>query len=534
MSHPFPCSLTILDYYQFFYFLFFGFGPASSWGMDPAHVLRIVRAVWKTYPATCDSESSSSNSSCEIIDASTTAPAPLQQTRRPHLLQLTEHLFHEPSCLYNEGVYHNFIMAFVTFRLSADAITVPDAMERDLLLHRALKTVDSTIRLNFDEQENLFRYRTWSPFWDHGDDALRTLPFPFRPSSYMPCDDFRTAANAVALWILNLLAGADIETSAACRYRTYRDRMLPAFLGKLWDAEAKLFRSSTGKDHYRAVDQAMAYLSLRSLAANCRTDTVQAIAQQAVFSLVEQFRYEPDGEEDASTNQAGTPQFSRVRPYLWPEDIAKEGSSSPPASARQGGPAQRFLWQECWVILALLSARPVVAQLLLTNCHEAYRRVGTGADCHAERSGRNDARMPTLNLSSKAFAPPSFQAPCFTNDTSLFVMTNRFAHALGRCAIVDGYAKPGASVSDQRANSDTSNGCSGRIASTCLCGRLESEYPQFLKSMSHVSAQLAEESELLVASTTHRELGIWPSSETCFGLLATSRDFNLVDEDGRQ
>jgi hypothetical protein len=297
----------------------------------------------------------------------------------PPLLSLIDHMYHAPSGLHSEGVWHNLSLILAYLRLQ--------------LPERAYLTASSLYALNYDSQHHAWRQRTWSPYWDH---QLDNLPRHFKKSHYEENHQHRLGANALSIIVWRALAAEKPEPFAP-----QWQMLTSSFCDLFYDASLGLWKSATEKVSYRAVDHALAYCALRVMRQHDRnSDKLESLMKATRNTLLTTFGY-----GQALDNG----DWTLVRSYYHHPDRSSSASDAENAQLR-------FLWQEIWVLLALLDDTPRAQSLM--------------------RALIRDYLQPSTNLLT---SEPLYRGktcyhtdlPAYTGDDALFGMTVRWMHKRG-------------------------------------------------------------------------------------------------------
>jgi hypothetical protein len=112
-------------------------------------------------------------------------------------LHLISQFFHAPSCLHNEGVWHNCLMGINYVLLSQKCQT-----HQEEYSEKYKKLSDSLYELNFDEKAYLFRNRTHSTHWNHETSHCTFISYQYSRSVVHYKEDPEKNLNSNAIAIL--------------------------------------------------------------------------------------------------------------------------------------------------------------------------------------------------------------------------------------------------------------------------------------------------------------------------------------------
>ncbi|KAL0484460.1 hypothetical protein AKO1_005151 [Acrasis kona] len=285
---------------------------------------RIIEGVWSTYkfPAVEDTKNH------KLIFPET----------NPQGLDLKHQYFHEPSCLHNEGVWHNCMMGLNYVLASKTQLRINEKSEAvNESLHKNLK------QLNYDFERNLFRNRTHSPYWDHSTIKIKARPF----GKHYEQDDthcLNTNALSIIYWSFLTQGNIDIEHMWESIQKTF------------YCEEFNLYKKVPNVQKYRAIDHAIlllaAHLHCLALINDSRRQFLQKLILDLTNVLLNVFNYaDPD----------------LIKSYVVPCENENKNSSR----------IQRFAWQDTWIAITLEMLN-VNVDVLTKNIYETFVEQSTG------------------------------------------------------------------------------------------------------------------------------------------------------------
>jgi hypothetical protein len=138
----------------------------------------------------------------------------VRQTTGAEPLSLVDHFYHKPSGLHNEGAAtHIGVIGCTYFTVCLKCVDSGVWHNCMMILSylklgwkdEALKTAASLRALNFDHQPQLFRSRTFSPYWNHD---LGSLPMHYKAQAFQETSEKRCITNAMCVFVWGKLCGS--------------------------------------------------------------------------------------------------------------------------------------------------------------------------------------------------------------------------------------------------------------------------------------------------------------------------------------
>lgn len=249
-------------------------------------------------------------------------------------------MYHSPSGLYNEGVWHNCIAGYALLRLHS--IT-----KEDRFYERALVLSKSLLSTHFDAKKRAFRQRVHTPYWSHDDSRISRL---YKPHFWAESFDCKSASQAAAISFFSLLY-EHIPNDVS--------RVVRPFIRNFFDFERKIWISSL--DHSRrarAVDQALcliACLHVRHLVE--QRDIAFQSGVEGADDDHHMIDLPPGWDLDLVISETRKTLLDRFG-YSDVNSCSAYISWIDEGEATLSGVKERYSWQEIWIALALLKSSP--------------------------------------------------------------------------------------------------------------------------------------------------------------------------------
>ena len=391
---------------------------------------------------------------------------------------LIDNMYHEESGLFSEGCWHNFVMGLNYIHILRN--TQYHSFSSEYTIKEKLrKLAHSVLNLNFDKRQELFFMRQPSGIWQNVDESeMQERKEFWRPHM----EKKKLISNAMALLFYSTLPHEYLPSELNL------DRLCNSIIANFYDEETKLWKTTASSDpkecpvtsqHYRLVDHALVYLALLRFSLKATNpsikDRVDGLTTELLSTILLRFKVESI-EDRISYLDDNLQQFPK-----------------------------RFLWQECWVVIALIASKKCnsVVSKLVGNMFWEYLDEETGflfSESIGSIKDTSTIQIKDNGKTKRKISPNTHQMFCsFINDNSLFywILSNRHLF--------------------------------------CSADELQKEWKEYSTSFklylekATVRTPVDSSQRLFISDYFLRE-GLWANSETIFALLGTINDLLAVGD----
>ncbi|KAL9642777.1 hypothetical protein ABK040_009852 [Willaertia magna] len=324
--------------------------------------------------------------------------------QRYHLIH---NMYHSETGLHSEGCWHNFIMGLNYIQILSEEESAMREFCCEFQVNEKLsKLSQSILNLNFDLKDYLFSQRKSSGIWENADESEMQGE---RKDFYKPKNEKRLINNSMGLLFLSLLP-KDVFPKYINNVEFKLTQFLESIINSFYDKDKKLWKtkfdsseSEIKNQHYRVVDHAITFITLKTFlgthASSLTSEKrkyIESLNEELINTILKAFRYEDLAERST---------------YL-DEQLTLS--------------TKRFLWQECWVFLALALSGKINSDflsLMSQTIYYEYLDVDTGYLFSEAIGSVDQAIIKEKEYKGKLrkISPFSDQMySCFVNDNSLF------------------------------------------------------------------------------------------------------------------
>ncbi|KAG2392666.1 hypothetical protein C9374_011391 [Naegleria lovaniensis] len=399
---------------------------------------------------------------------------------------LIDNMYHSESGLYSEGCWHNFVMGLNLCQMieqQEHEEEVTKFCKEHALEEKLARLSQSVFALNFDRDQHLFFQRQPSGIWQSADESEMQERKEFWKTNK---DEKKLISNAMGLMFYSTISKhgkflpQDLDLNKFCE----------SIMSHFYDKAKQLWKTKISSvegyevetQHYRLVDHAMLFLAFStfvshpSVEPNLKERLLQAI-DHILEIILKRFNVE---------------NFTERITYL-DADLTRH--------------SKRFLWQDCWLVLALIKSGKCIEQLpsMVQELYNEYVDIETGflfSEAIGAVSDPTTVKTKTVNDKVRKFSPITGQMYIsFINDNALFLL-------ILKCR--ETYCFDNDSI----------------LQLDSLFKKFEESFHRYIeqskvkKGISDMGAQ-----RLLISDYLIRE-GLWANSETLFSLLSPCSFFS--------
>ncbi|KAF0975120.1 hypothetical protein FDP41_005873 [Naegleria fowleri] len=390
---------------------------------------------------------------------------------------LIENMYHSESGLYSEGCWHNFVMGLNLFQMLEQQTReegIAKFCKENLLEEKLARLSQSVYALNFDRDQYLFFQRQPSGIWQSADESEMQERKDFWKTNK---DEKKLISNAMGLLFYSTVSKdgkfipQDLDLNKFCE----------SIIDHFYDKEKQLWKTKISSveghevmaQHYRLVDHAMLFLAFSSFVSH---PTVKADLKERLSQTIDDIL-------EIILKRFNAENFTERITYV-DADLTCH--------------SKRFLWQDCWLLLALIKSGKCHTQLpfMVQELYREYLDKETGflfSEAIGTVSDPSTIRTKSVNDKVRKISPITGQMYIsFINDNALFML-------ILRCREV--YCSDNDSISQLDS----------------LFKKFEASFDRYIEQ-SKVKTDASDGQRLLISDYLIRE-GLWANSETLFSLL---------------